>query len=291
MWPALVREYSSTGIAPALSSSIADRLQPEPFDVRVAADREHDRIGFLDRAARKMGAQAAVGALLDLLEDLAAEDTHALVRRLGMEQAAEIHVEAGQHLAAAIDDRRVDAEAGENAGELDRDVAAAADQDLLRQPLQVERLVGGDAELVPFERGMRIGPRARRDQDVLGGDGAAGALQPDPVPAGEHGARLDQLRAGLGEIGAVDPLQPRDLLVLVGDQRRPVELRRSDAPAVGGAILEVLAELRRIDEELLRNAAADDAGAADPVGFRDGNARTGLRGLAARRGRRPIRRR
>ena len=102
-----------------------------------------------------------------------------LLRAFGVEQPAHVHVEARQHLAAAIDDRRVDTEPGEDAGELHRDVAAAADQDLLRQPLEVERLVGGDAELVALERGVRIGPRAGRDQDVLGGDGAAVALEPD----------------------------------------------------------------------------------------------------------------
>ena len=49
---------------------------------------------------------------------------------LGVEQPAQIHVEARQHLAAAIDDRGIDAEPGEDAGELHRDIAAAADQDL-----------------------------------------------------------------------------------------------------------------------------------------------------------------
>ena len=145
--------------------------------------------------------------------------------------------------------------------------------------------------LVTFERGVRVGPRAGRDQDVLGGDDAAGPLEPDAVVADERGARLDQLGAGLRQVGAVDPFKPRDLLVLVGDQRRPVELGRPDAPAVGGAVLEVLAKVRGVDQELFRDAAADDAGAADAVGLGDGDARAGLRRPAAPRGRRPSRRR
>src|SRR6185369_14906634 len=95
-------------------------------------------------------------------------------------------------------------------------------------------------------------------------------------------ARLDQLRAGLGEVGAVDAFEARDLLVLVGDQRRPVELRRAHLPAIGSAVLEILAELRGEYQELLRHAAADDAGAADPVGFGDADARAERRGPPCR---------
>ena len=46
---------------------------------------------------------------------------------------AHVVVEAAQDLLAAIDQRHLGAEAVEDAGELDRDVAAALDQDALRQ--------------------------------------------------------------------------------------------------------------------------------------------------------------
>ena len=64
----------------------------------------------------------------------------------GLEAAPQILVEAAQDAVAAIDDRGVDAQPGEDRGELDRDIAAALDQDRMRQRLEIERLVGGDAE-------------------------------------------------------------------------------------------------------------------------------------------------
>ena len=74
-------------------------------------------------------------------------------------------------------------------------------------------------------------------------------------------------------LAGVGGLQPVDLVVLVGDQRRPVELRLGHRPAVAGCVLEFLGEARRIDQELLRHAAADHAGAADAILLGDHHAR------------------
>ena len=57
---------------------------------------------------------------------------------------AQVVVEAAQDVLAAIDQRHLRAEAVEDAGELDRDIAAALHQDALRQLLEVEGLVRGD---------------------------------------------------------------------------------------------------------------------------------------------------
>ncbi len=46
-------------------------------------------------------------------------------------------------------------------------------------------------------------------------------------------------------------LRGGDLLVLVGDQGRPVEARLADAPAIAGGVVEILAEMAGIDEQLL----------------------------------------
>src|SRR5690606_21349256 len=56
-----------------------------------------------------------------------------------------------------------------------------------------------------------------------------------------------------------------DLAILVADQGRPVEVRLADVPAVTGRVLEMLGKLRGIDEQFLRHAAADDAGAAEAM--------------------------
>ena len=67
------------------------------------------------------------------------------------------------------------------------------------------------------------------------------------------------------QVADVDAVEPVDLLVLVGKQRRPVEGRLRQAPAETRRVFEAFGEMAGIDEEFLRHAAANDAGAADPV--------------------------
>jgi len=54
----------------------------------------------------------------------------------------------------------------------------------------------------------------------------------------------------------VDLLEPVELLVLGADQCGPVETRRRDAPAKARGVGEGVGELRAIDQELFRHAAA-----------------------------------
>src|SRR5688572_360062 len=75
------------------------------------------------------------------------------------------------------------------------------------------------------------------------------------------------------EDALVDAVEPRDLAVLVGEQRRPVEARRAHAPAKIGRKREVFAEVRCVGEELFRDAADVDAGAAELVRLGDRHAR------------------
>ncbi len=81
----------------------------------------------------------------------------------------------------------------------------------------------------------------------------------------ELGTRLQDLGIGAGKPLLVEPFQPRDLAVLGGNQLLPVERAFADRPAEAGCILEMFVELRSVDEELLRHAAADHAGAAVAV--------------------------
>ena len=211
-------------------------------------------------------------ALLDLLEDGVAEDADAFALHVLVQHAPEVHVEALQDFHAAVDQRRLDAEAVEDVGEFDRDIAAAGNDDRLRQRGQVEGLVGEDAMLVAGKRGMRVGPAAGRDQYVLGGDGAVLVLDAHRMRVDQRRAAVERLAARLLDAALVEAGEPGDLLVLVGDQRRPVEAGLRHGPAVAGGVGEMLGELRGVDEELLRHAAADDAGAAEAVFFRDRHA-------------------
>src|SRR5229473_6108369 len=109
---------------------------------------------------------------------------------------------------------------------------------------------------------------ARRDQHMPRSDRLAGS-EPKRMWVLEHRAGLDDTGAGFFHIGCIGGLQSRDLLVLVGDQGRPVERRGRYRPAEAGCVLDLVMDMRRIDQEFFRNAAADHAGAAHPVFFGD----------------------
>ena len=179
--------------------------------------------------------------------------------------APQIHVEAAEDLGAAIDQRRLDAKAVEDVGEFDGDVAAAADGDRLRQFRQVKGLVGGDAMFVAGQCAVLGRAAAGGDQDLVGGDGAVLRLKPDRVAVDQRGTRLQGFAAGALHILAVETFEPGDLAILVGDQGRPVEACLRHGPAIASRVLEMFGKLRGVDEQLLGNAAADDAGAAETV--------------------------
>jgi hypothetical protein len=55
------------------------------------------------------------------------------------------------------------------------------------------------------------------------------------------GAAFDDLHAGLEQVGAVEPREPRDLGLLGRDQLRQSKARGADGPAEAGGVLELIA--------------------------------------------------
>src|SRR2546426_2135047 len=87
-----------------------------------------------------------------------------------------------------------------------------------------------------------------------------------------RGAAAHDLHAGDRKHALVDAVEACDLLVLVLDERGPVEASIA-RPAVGLGDLEFVAPVRRVREKLLGDAADVDAGAAEEMRFRDGDFR------------------
>src|ERR1700704_5786168 len=133
----------------------------------------------------------------------------------------------------------------------------------------MERLVRGNDVLDSRDSRALPWRRAGGDEDVPGADFVASRNEPHCTRVLEHGAALDQFDPGALERGGIGELEPRDLAVLVGDELAPIEDRLANAPAVAGRVLEIVGITRGVDQELLGNAAADHAGAADPVFLRD----------------------
>lgn len=109
-------------------------------------------------------------------------------------------------------------------------------------------------------------PATGGDENVLGAEALAVHL--DAVRIEQTGVTFEQGHPAVHQQVAVDPVEPLDLAVLVADQGRPVELRLAGAPAIGPGLLEVLAEMRAIDQQLLRHAADVDAGATQVATLR-----------------------
>ena len=115
---------------------------------------------------------------------------------------AHVLVEAPEHVVGAHDLRHLGAELGEQAGEFDRDIAAADHQQAPRKGRKVENLVRRDRELEPGKFGRRLRPRARRNEDVARADRAP-VRQSQRVPVDDVRALLDQRRPGRVEAGAI----------------------------------------------------------------------------------------
>ena len=96
---------------------------------------------------------------------------------------------------------------------------------------------------------------------------------------------------GFLQVADIDAAQPLDVAGDIVAQGRPVEAHALGHPAEADRVLERLGEMGGVDEELLRHAAADDAGAADLVLLGDGDPGAVLGRRRAPRARRPSRRR
>ena len=101
--------------------------------------------------------------LLDRRDLAAGEHLDAARFHLDAQVLAHVVVEAAQDILAAIDQRHMRAQPGEDAGELDGDVAAALDHDAARQLRQMKRLVRGDGVL-DAGNGVAVTRRRRRSR-------------------------------------------------------------------------------------------------------------------------------
>src|SRR5262245_14291760 len=98
---------------------------------------------------------------------------------------------------------------------------------------------------------------ARCDQYVRGGDALASHF--DRVRIDEPCVPLDDPRSRLLQARSVCGAEPRDLFVLRGDERRPIEARIWNGPTLAARVIDHATDFARVDEELLRHATAHDA--------------------------------
>ena len=109
-----------------------------------------------------------VARFLDRRDGVPAGHGDAAAAHLVAQVLAHVVVETAQDVLAAIDQRHLAAEPGEDAGELHRDIAAALDDDALGQFGQMKRLVRGDHVFEAGNLRPVMRPGAGGDQDRLG---------------------------------------------------------------------------------------------------------------------------
>ena len=149
----------------------------------------------------------------------------------------------------------------------------------LRQFLQIEGFVGGDAVLCA-RRAADVArrPAAGRDQDAFCCDFAVALFQMQRVGICEFRALHDDFDACLDRHSRGRRLRCRAIsLFFVGDRALPVERRLAATvqPKPGGSPRNPRDSWLGIDEQLLRDTAADDTGAAEAVFLGDRHARAG----------------
>mmetsp|Transcript_33708 Transcript_33708/g.56614 ORF Transcript_33708/g.56614 Transcript_33708/m.56614 type:complete len:494 (+) Transcript_33708:480-1961(+) len=236
-----------------------DGLQAEVLHVRLAPRRKHHLLRLNHAAA--VHQLEPVRRFLHCGGGGAWVHVDALLLQLLRQELAHFCVETAQGQVLPVDHMHLGAHLVEDASELEGDVAGADDDNLLGEVGEVQGLVGGDHQLLAGKVGHER-PPAGGDEDVLGGEALAvdvnGVLVHDAAAPSHH------LHIGVPEDLPVDAREAVQLVVLVRDQRLPVEHGRlGDRPAKLLAILEVLCVMGRVHQQLLWHTSADDAGTAD----------------------------
>jgi hypothetical protein len=132
----------------------------------------------------------------------------------------------------------------------------------------MEHLVRGDRVLDPGNL-RELRPRAGGDEDELRVDLVSVELR--AVRSGDGSVSFEDVDlVGLERL-TIEPAETRYFREHVVAQGRPVERCAGELPAEAARVLQVFREMRAVDEQLLRHAAAHDAGAADPMLLDDRN--------------------
>ncbi len=111
---------------------------------------------------------------------------------------------------------------------------------------------------------------ARRDQDIFCRNGLIADL--DGVLIKKHRPAIVQRYVVVFQDVVINPVQPVDLFILIGDQLRPGVGCLAHRPAISFRVVEVFGKMARIDQQLFGHTAANDAGAADTILLGDGHA-------------------
>ena len=207
--------------------------------------------------------QHSVFALLNLLDRRVELEVDALAHRDLHQAVDELLIILAQDHVGPVDQGHMAAELVKDAGELVSDIAAADDDDPLGQRGKVKHLVRADSMLRTLDRRHDRGC-AGGNEDLLGGHFLA-ACKADRVRSRQLCPLMENRHIVICERLGVRALDTADLGEHVVAEHRPVEPLLRNVPTEHRGILDILGEVRAVDEQFLGHAAADHAGAANLV--------------------------
>ncbi len=281
----LVRLSSPTLTEPSLASSTPTSSSPIALLCGVRPMAHNNRsvsicLPSLHSISRLPSSLLAIG-----LERQVEPDVDALVAADLNQAVDNLVIIATQYPVAAGDQRHIDTKFVEDARKFIGDITAARDHRAFGERRQAENFVRGNA--VTRTRYLRHRrPCAGCDKDMRCGNFAP-ADELHAVRPGNDRPLAENLDIVIAQRLAVQPFEPVDLGCDIIAQGAPVESRFFGAPAKAFGIFHILGKMRAINEQLFRNTAADDAGAADTVLL--GNRHLARRAMPkfVQRGRRP----
>jgi hypothetical protein len=198
---------------------------------------------------------------LGALHGGAEDELHPLLLQNPLEGLGDLAVIAGDQPVEILDHRDLGAEPGIDRAHLQPDHAAADDDHLLRQLLQLQRAGRGDNHLlVDLDALQAGGLGSARDDDVLRLVGLVADL--DLARLGDRGPALQPGHLVLLE-QEFDPLGVlADHIVLVGAHLRPIDLGLGGNPHLVEILLRLVQHVGGVQKRLRRDAAHVEAGAA-----------------------------
>ena len=144
----------------------ADRLEAQAIDVGHPAGRIKHRVR-LDAAAVGQQRAKPIAGFFDRQHVGRGVQIDPVLAHLRFDEAAHVVVEAAQHPGSAVQLGHFRAQPVEDGREFARDVAAANDEQSLRERVEVEHAVGADNQFVSRKKWDARGPPSS-DQDVTG---------------------------------------------------------------------------------------------------------------------------
>ena len=255
------------GLDVTLFNLDVELLQPEAVGDSLPTDSHQQSLaidGLALLASLYRYRQFAVGPFQGVWLELGSGQHRdaALAEHLG-ELLPDVGVFERQQRGEKFDEGHLRAVAVVDAGELGASRAGADDDDRFRHPVQADSMVAVDDPItIHVEAGQRLGPRSGRDYQVLGIDCLAGVLDDHLVFRLDHALALKNGDLVLleQELGAAPELVDHTLLAL--EDRRPIDLHSVGLDAERGGTLNLMSQLRGMEERLGGNAAAMQAGSA-----------------------------